>query len=87
MRSYTRHQLKENAFAETTAETISWAVEHRSKLIAAAIVVAIVAAAARRHLGVRELSQPAGQRRARRSAAEVQCADPCPRASPPARKR
>ena len=35
MRSYTRHQLKENAFAETTAETISWAVEHRSKLIAA----------------------------------------------------
>ena len=46
MRSYTRHQLKENAFAETTAETITWAVEHRSKLIAAATVVAIVAAAA-----------------------------------------
>jgi hypothetical protein len=46
VRSYTRHQLKENAFAETTAETITWAVEHRSKLIAAATVVAIVAAAA-----------------------------------------
>ena len=46
MRSYTRHQLKENAFAETTADTISWAVEHRSKLTAAAIVVAIVAAVA-----------------------------------------
>lgn len=45
MRSYTRHQLKQNAFAESTAETISWAVEHRSKLYAAAIVVAIVAAA------------------------------------------
>ena len=44
MRSYTRHQLKENAFAETTADTISWAVEHRSKLTAAAIAVAIVAA-------------------------------------------
>jgi len=44
VRSYTRHQLKENAFAETTADTISWAVEHRSKLTAAAIVVAIVAA-------------------------------------------
>ena len=44
MRSYTRHQLKENAFAETTADTISWAVEHRSKLTAAAIVVAVVAA-------------------------------------------
>ena len=46
MRSYTRHQLKENAFAETTAETITWAVEHRSKIIAAATVVALVAAVA-----------------------------------------
>jgi tetratricopeptide (TPR) repeat protein len=46
VRSYTRHQLKENAFAETTAETITWAVEHRSKIIAAAIVVAVVAAVA-----------------------------------------
>jgi predicted negative regulator of RcsB-dependent stress response len=46
VRTYTRHQLKENAFAETTADTISWAVEHRSKLTAAAIVVAIVAALA-----------------------------------------
>ena len=44
MRSYTRHQLKENAFAETTADTISWAVDHRSKLTAAAIALAIVAA-------------------------------------------
>ena len=46
MRSATRHQLKQNAFAETTAETISWAVENQSKLIAAAIVVAVVAALA-----------------------------------------
>jgi predicted negative regulator of RcsB-dependent stress response len=46
VRSYTRHQLKENAFAETTADTISWAVEHRSKLVAAAVIVAIAAAAA-----------------------------------------
>jgi predicted negative regulator of RcsB-dependent stress response len=46
VRSYTRHQLKENAFAETTAETITWAVEHRSKIIAAATVVALVAAVA-----------------------------------------
>jgi predicted negative regulator of RcsB-dependent stress response len=44
VRSYTRHQLKENAFAETTADTISWAVEHRSKLTAAAIALAVVAA-------------------------------------------
>ena len=46
MRSATRHQLKQNAFAETTVETISWAVENQSKLIAAAIVVAVVAALA-----------------------------------------
>jgi predicted negative regulator of RcsB-dependent stress response len=44
VRSYTRHQLKENAFAETTADTISWAVGHRSKLTAAAIALAVVAA-------------------------------------------
>ena len=44
MRSYTRHQLKENAFAETTADTISWAVDNRSMLTAAAIAVAILAA-------------------------------------------
>jgi predicted negative regulator of RcsB-dependent stress response len=46
VRSYTRHQLKENAFAETTADTISWAVEHQSKLVAGVVVLAIVAAAA-----------------------------------------
>jgi tetratricopeptide (TPR) repeat protein len=46
VRSATRHQLKTNSFAETTAETISWAVEHQSKLTAAIIAVAIVAALA-----------------------------------------
>jgi predicted negative regulator of RcsB-dependent stress response len=46
VRSYTRHQLKENAFAETTADTISWAVEHQSKLVVGVVVLAIVAAAA-----------------------------------------
>jgi predicted negative regulator of RcsB-dependent stress response len=46
VRSATRHQLKQNAFAETTAETISWAVENQSKLIAAAIAVAVIAALA-----------------------------------------
>lgn len=46
MRSYTRHQLKQDAFAETTADTINWAVAHRSKIVAAAIVLAVVAAAA-----------------------------------------
>lgn len=44
MRSYTRHQLKENTFATSTAETISWAVENRSKLVAAGIVLAVVLA-------------------------------------------
>jgi len=46
VRSATRHQLKQNTFAETTVETISWAVENQSKLIAAAVVVAVVAALA-----------------------------------------
>ena len=45
MRSYTRHQLKQDSFRTSTTETISWAVEHRSKLIAAGIAVAVIAAA------------------------------------------
>ena len=44
MRSYTRHQLKQDAFAAQTAETISWAVEHRSKLVAAGVVVVVILA-------------------------------------------
>ena len=44
MRSYTRHQLKQDAFAASTAETISWAVERRSQLIAAGVVVVIILA-------------------------------------------
>lgn len=45
MRSYARHQLKQDAFTTSTAETISWAVENRSKLIAAGVVVIIILAA------------------------------------------
>ena len=33
MRSDVRHQLKRDKFAETTTETMHWAVEHRSRLI------------------------------------------------------
>ncbi len=44
MRSATRRQLKQNSFAETTVDTISWAREHEKPLTAAAIVVAIVLA-------------------------------------------
>ncbi len=44
MRSYTRHQLKQDAFAASTAETISWAVEHRSRLIATGIIVVVLLA-------------------------------------------
>jgi tetratricopeptide (TPR) repeat protein len=44
LRSYTRHQLKQDAFAASTAETISWAVENRSTLIAAGIVVVVILA-------------------------------------------
>lgn len=44
MRSYTRHQLKQDSFATSTADTISWAVEHRSKVIAGTVVVVLVLA-------------------------------------------
>ncbi len=44
MRSYTRHQLKQDSFTTSTAETISWAVEHRSKLMVAATVLVIIVA-------------------------------------------
>ena len=33
MRSDVRHQLKRDKFAETTTETMHWAVEHRSRVI------------------------------------------------------
>jgi hypothetical protein len=44
VRSYTRHQLKQDSFRTSTTETISWAVEHQSKLIAAGIAIAVIAA-------------------------------------------
>jgi tetratricopeptide (TPR) repeat protein len=44
LRSYTRHQLKQDAFTTSTAETISWAVDHRSKLVALAVTVVVILA-------------------------------------------
>lgn len=44
MRSYTRHQLKQDQFTATAKETMSWAVEHRKKLTTGGIIVAVVAA-------------------------------------------
>lgn len=44
MRSYTRHQLKQDAFQETAVETMSWAVENRSKLVVGGIALAIILA-------------------------------------------
>ena len=46
MRAQTRHQLKQDRFAEATGETVQWAVQHRNKIIMIAAVVAIVGAAA-----------------------------------------
>ena len=43
MRSYTRHQLKQDQFTATAKETMSWAVEHQQKLTTGGIVVAVVA--------------------------------------------
>jgi len=44
VRSYTRHQLKQDSFRTSTTDTISWAVEHQSKLGAAGIAVAVIVA-------------------------------------------
>ena len=48
MRAETRHQLKQDRFSKATIEaaekTVHWTVEHQSKLIVAAIVVAVIAA-------------------------------------------
>ncbi len=46
MRAQTRHQLKQDRFAEATGETVQWAVQHQKKIIVAAAIIAIVAAAA-----------------------------------------
>jgi TolA-binding protein len=45
VRTETRRQLKHDKFAETVADQYSWVVEHRTKLIYAAIVIAVAAAA------------------------------------------
>ena len=44
MQSYTRHQLKEDKFATSAKEAAHWTVEHRSTLINAAVLVAVVLA-------------------------------------------
>lgn len=42
MRTTERHQLKHDRFAETAAETYSWAAEHRDKVLWAGLVLAII---------------------------------------------
>lgn len=44
MRSSTRHQLKTDEFRATTVETLGWAAENRSSLIAAAVAAAVILA-------------------------------------------
>jgi len=39
--AYTRQQLKQDKFAETAKETMSWAVEHQKKLTTASIAVVV----------------------------------------------
>jgi predicted negative regulator of RcsB-dependent stress response len=45
VRTSERHQLKHDRFAETTKDTISWAVEHRSVLVWSIVAAVIVVAA------------------------------------------
>jgi predicted negative regulator of RcsB-dependent stress response len=44
VRSYTRHQLKEDQFRTTAKETASWVVAHRQKLVYGAVAVVVVLA-------------------------------------------
>lgn len=46
MRAQTRRQLKQDRFAATATEAVSWTVEHRDKLIVGGIIVAVVVAIA-----------------------------------------
>lgn len=42
MRADTRHELKHDRFAAATAETLSWAAEHRTKIMTALVILAAV---------------------------------------------
>ncbi len=44
MRSYTRHQLKQDSFTTSTAETITWARDNRKPVIVAGIIVVVILA-------------------------------------------
>jgi tetratricopeptide (TPR) repeat protein len=46
VRAEVRHQLKQDKFAVATAETVSWAVEHRKTLTTIGIIAAVAIAAA-----------------------------------------
>lgn len=46
VRTQTRHQLKQDRFATTASEAVSWTVEHRDKLTYAGIAVAVIVAIA-----------------------------------------
>jgi predicted negative regulator of RcsB-dependent stress response len=46
VRAEVRHQLKQDRFAVATAETVSWAVEHRKLLTTAGIIAGLIVAAA-----------------------------------------
>lgn len=44
MRTQARHQLKQDRFAATAGEAVSWTVEHRDTLVVATIIAAVVLA-------------------------------------------
>ena len=44
MRSYTRHQLKQDSFTTSTAETITWARDNRTPVIITGIIVVVILA-------------------------------------------
>lgn len=45
MRTYERHQLKQNAFVTRTSETVSWALRNRTLTSAVVVVIIVIAVA------------------------------------------
>ncbi|HEY3929708.1 MAG TPA: tetratricopeptide repeat protein [Candidatus Koribacter sp.] len=59
MRSDVRHQLKRDKFAETTTETMHWAVEHRARLLLYGGVLVAVIVLAISYIAVRHSQEQA----------------------------
>jgi predicted negative regulator of RcsB-dependent stress response len=82
VRSDVRHQLKRDKFAETTTDTMHWAVEHRSRIVLYGAVVLAVIVLAISFVAVRR-SQEQSASIALANAMEIYSAPIVPAGTPP----